>query len=94
MESAPDPFLRASRPPMTPATSRSSCTTSTPSFGTPSPGVDALATSLAGLLAAPMYVVPDLRGRGIGSAVIDHFMTTCEAATAAGRKVTTAAVAL
>lgn len=82
-------------------------------FGTPSPGVEALTTRLASLLAADttfaivagspvvavalvtlrtnvwyarqvavldeMYVVPDLRGQGIGSAVIDRMMTTCDA---------------
>ncbi len=81
-------------------------------FGTPSPGVETLATRLAALLAADttfaivagspavavalvtlrtnvwyagqvalldeMYVAPDLRGQGIGSAVIDLLMTTCE----------------
>lgn len=82
-------------------------------FGTPSPGVEALATRLAALLAADatfaivagspavavalvtlrtnvwyagqvalldeMYVVSHLRGQGIGSAVIDRLMTTCDA---------------
>lgn len=82
-------------------------------FATPSPGVEALATRLAALLASDttfaivagspavavalvtlrtnvwytgqvalldeMYVVPDLRGQGIGSAVIDRLMTICEA---------------
>ncbi len=82
-------------------------------FGTPSPGVEALAARLAALLAADstfaivagspavavalvtlrtnvwyagqvalldeMYVVPDFRGQGIGSAVIGRLMTTCVA---------------
>ncbi len=82
-------------------------------FGTPSPGVEALAARLAALLATDatfaivagspavalalvtlrtnvwyagqvalldeMYVVPDLRGQGIGSAIIDGLMTTCAA---------------
>ena len=82
-------------------------------FGTPSPGVEALATRLAALLAADttfaivagspivavalvtlrtnvwyagqvafldeMYVMPDLRGKGIGSADMDRLITTCDA---------------
>lgn len=113
MESAPDPF----RPRLATADDARDLSVLlhdfNTEFGTPSPGVEALATRLGGLLASDgtfaivagspavalalvtlrtnvwyvgqvalldeMYVVPDLRGRGIGSAVIGHLMRTCDA---------------